>query len=191
VASCAPRGKRRASENEMHMGEPTSPPSSADAGSAAPVSGEHPLGNKSRSPLVAFVKRLFAIAHAKSLIAVPFYGSVTDVELRSWLEPQSIHRLGRAPSAVTARQADVLVVVGALSHKLAPVLQRAFADLAHPALVVHVTSASEQTKTYALVERLEEVVPVDLVIAGLTPSDAHIKLCVRALDGLVRTRRGA
>jgi NADH-quinone oxidoreductase subunit B len=146
---------------------------------------------KVRSPLATFVKRIFAIAHAKSLIAVPFYGALTDVELRAWLEPQSVHRLGRAPSALAARQADVLVVVGAISHKLAPVLQRAFAELAHPALVVHVTSALDETKTYALVEQLAEVIPVDLVIRGLAPTEAHLQVCMRTLDELVRARRGA
>lgn len=146
---------------------------------------------KPRSPLVSLVKRIFAVAHAKSLIAVPFYGALTDVELRAWLEPQSVHRLGRAPSALTARQADVLVVVGALSHKLAPVLQRAFADLAHPALVVHVTAAGPENRTYALVERLDEIIPVDLVVRGLPPAEVHVQRCVRALDALVRARRGA
>lgn len=140
--------------------------------------------------LVAFVKRLFALAHAGSLVAVPFYGALTDVELRGWLDPASVHRLGRAPAPPSARHADVLVIVGAITHKLAPVLQRAFADLAHPALVVHVTTDAAEPRSYALVEDVSAVVPIDLVVRALPPTDAHLATCARALDALVHRRRG-
>lgn len=158
-------------------------------GDEAPVK-DPPVVDAPASGLVAFVKRLFALAHAGSLVAVPFYGALTDVELRGWLDPATVHRLGRAPAPPTTRHADVIVVVGAITHKLAPVLQRAFADLAHPALVVHVTTDAVEPRSYALVEDVSTVVPVDLVVRALPPTDVHLATCARALDALVHRRRG-
>lgn len=129
--------------------------------------------------VVAILRR----ARARSRVALPFVAAVPRRGLATWLDPRALP-LGLPQGAASPRQADLLVVVGCVSHKLAPVLQRVHAEMAAPSQVLHVVASlrdEEAARSYALVHRLEEVVPVDVVLVGDPPTTAAI---ARALDAL-------
>ena len=52
-----------------------------------------------------------------------------------------------------------------------------------PRLVLHIgaPTESERLRSYALVTRVEDIVPVDVVVEGTHPSQAQLEGCVRAL----------
>jgi len=84
----------------------------------------------------------------------------------------------------TPRQADLLLVVGTINHKLAPVLKRVYDQMCDPRYVVAFgacTVSGGPYDNYAVVQGIDNVIPVDMYIPGCPPRpetvlDAVIKL---------------
>lgn len=136
--------------------------------------------------------RVFAWARASSLVALPYVGSLPSRSFTPWLHaslPPDLAGLSRGGSP---RQADLLVVVGQISQKLAPSLQRTYARMADPSYVLHIraprTSASPPA-SYALVERLEEILPVDVVVEGDPPERDALERGLELLSRRIREKR--
>lgn len=138
----------------------------------------------------ALLHKLFASAQSRSLVAFPFVGTTTNDAFARWIDDGGPWAIGRAPTTTIPRQADVLVVVGQISQKLAPVLVRAHAQLAQPSWVLQIASSAPKP-CYALIQAVDEVIPVDVVIRGNPPTEAQIAEGIAALEGLVRSHEGA
>jgi hypothetical protein len=87
------------------------------------------------------------------------------------------------PQALRAGRADLLVVVGDVPHKLAPVLLRAREAMAPPAQVLAFAPKSSP-RSYASAPACE-VLAIDVLVSGLPPDQAALD---RALDGLTTGR---
>ncbi len=131
---------------------------------------------------------LFTFAQAQSLAVLPFVGTIPSGGLLPWAQFQGAAALGPAPGSAVPRQADMLVVVGQVSQKLAPILQRTHAKMAVPSWVVHVRPPLPARPSYAGVESLEEIIPVDVVIEGDPPDDETVARGLAALEDRVRGR---
>jgi NADH:ubiquinone oxidoreductase subunit B-like Fe-S oxidoreductase len=84
------------------------------------------------------------------------------------------------------RQADLLIVIGDVTHKAAPVLQRLHARMADPSYVLWVRTQEAGAPRPALYPTAADVtalVPVDVTLEGDPPSPAA------ALDALARLRQ--
>lgn len=138
--------------------------------------------------------RVFSFARARSLVPVPFVGTVSSRASARWLSQASIHSLGDFRGAGLPRQADLLVIVGEVSHKAAPVLQRLYARMADPSYVLHIRArpaGRANIAGYCTVDELAEVMPVDVVIDGDPPDDEAIESGLGRLRERVTTRRRA
>lgn len=133
---------------------------------------------------------LFAYARSRSLVPLPFVGSVGSRASARWLESGAAHALGDFVGAGLPRQADLLVVVGEVSHKAAPTLQRLYARMADPSYVLWVTTHDDGPRGagYATSPSVTALVPVDVVIEGDPPSDEAIAEGVARLRQRVRER---
>jgi len=138
------------------------------------------------------LKLVFRWAQAQSLVALPFLGTVSSRRLAPWLDFTKVAALGRGPGTLVPRQADLLVVVGNVSHKLAPVLQQTHARMAHPAFVLHLGGdppTALNAKTYATVADLSQIIPVDVVVRGQPPTEDAVRRGLLALEQRIRMRR--
>ena len=94
------------------------------------------------------------------------------------------HRpLRRRAAAVLARQADVLFVVGTISHKMAPVLKRIYDQMTEPKWVVAFgvcTCTGGFYDNYATVQGIDTIIPVDVYIPGCPPRPESV------IDGLMK-----
>lgn len=138
------------------------------------------------------LERLFARARARSLVPLPFIGTVGSRAAARWLDSGAVHALGDFSGAGLPRQADLLVVVGDVSHKAAPTLQRLYARMADPSYVLWVTAHDGEARGagYATVPSVTEIVPVDVVIEGSPPTAEAIDEGLTRLRERVRLRRG-
>ncbi len=82
-------------------------------------------------------------------------------------------RFGFEVTRNSPRQADVLVVMGTITYRTAPVMKRLYDQMAEPKYVVAVggctISGGPFIKSYNVVNGIDQIIPVDVYIPGCPP----------------------
>jgi NADH-quinone oxidoreductase subunit B len=95
-----------------------------------------------------------------------------------------IARFGMERFSATPRQADLMIVAGRVSQKMAPVLRQIYDQMPEPKWVLAMgvcASSGGMFNNYAVVQGVDHVVPVDMYLPGCPPRpemllDAILKL---------------
>ena len=95
-----------------------------------------------------------------------------------------ISRFGMEVFRACPRQADLMIVAGRVSNKMAPVLRQIYDQMAAPKWVLAMgacASSGGMFNNYAIVQGVDHVVPVDIYLPGCPPRpemlmDAILKL---------------
>ena len=93
-------------------------------------------------------------------------------------------RFGMEVFRPSPRQADLMIVAGRVSNKMAPVLRQIYDQMAEPKYVLAMgvcASSGGMFNNYAIVQGVDHVVPVDMYLPGCPPRpemlvDAVLKL---------------
>jgi NADH-quinone oxidoreductase subunit B len=81
-------------------------------------------------------------------------------------------RFGMELMRASPRQSDLMIVAGRVSRKMAPVLRRLYDQMPAPKWVIAMgdcASCGGVFNNYAILQGVDEVVPVDVYIAGCPP----------------------
>lgn len=81
-------------------------------------------------------------------------------------------RFGMELMRASPRQSDLMIVAGRLTRKMAPVLRRIYDQMPEPKYVIALgdcSSCGGIFNNYAIVPGVDEIVPVDVYIAGCPP----------------------
>jgi NADH-quinone oxidoreductase subunit B len=118
-----------------------------------------------------------------SLFQYPFVTACCGMEfMATACAHYDIARFGAEAPRWSPRQADVLWVVGTISHKQAPILRRVYEQMCDPKWVISFgvcASTGGFYDNYATVQGIDTIIPVDVYIPGCPPRPEAV------LDGLM------
>ena len=132
----------------------------------------HDINN--RGYVVASIDKIFNWARSGSLWPMSFGLACCAVEMMQAAAARyDMDRYGMLfrPSP---RQADVMIVAGTLTNKMAPALRRVYDQMAEPRWVVSMGSCANgggyYHYSYSVVRGCDKVVPVDVYVPGCPPT---------------------
>jgi NADH-quinone oxidoreductase subunit B len=103
-------------------------------------------------------------------------------------------RWGMFPFRASPRQADVLIVAGTLTTKMAGPLVRLWEQMPEPKWCVAMgdctCSGGRYKRSYATVEGIDRVMPVDVYVPGCPPRPEGLIYGMKKLQQIVKDRRG-
>jgi NADH-quinone oxidoreductase subunit B len=139
--------------------------------------------------------KLESWSRRKSLWPVTFGLACCAIEMISTSAARfDIARFGSELFRPSPRQADLMIVSGRVSQKMAPVLREIYDQMPDPKWVIAMgdcASCGGIFNNYAIVQGVDKIVPVDVYIPGCPPRpeallDGIIKLQERVHEGVAR-----
>ncbi len=99
-------------------------------------------------------------------------------------------RYGMEVFRASPRQADLMIVAGRLSQKMAPVLRTIYDQMMEPKWVISMgvcASSGGMFNNYALVQGVDQIVPVDVYAPGCPPGPETLLHAILTLHGLIES----
>src|SRR5205814_6964945 len=139
-----------------------------------PLTGANP-GSENIDDHVAFgvLEDLVNWARKGALWPLTFGLACCAIEMMATVGAKyDIARFGAEVFRASPRQADVMIVAGRVSQKMAPVLRHIYDQMPEPKWVISMgacASSGGMFNNYAIVQGVDKVVPVDLSLPGCPP----------------------
>ena len=110
-----------------------------------------------------------------------------------------LSRFGMEVFRASPRQADIMIVAGRVSQKMAPVLRQVYDQMMEPKWVISMgvcASTGGMFNNYAIVQGVDQIVPVDVYAPGCPPTPETLIHAIETLhqlieDGEIMRRRDA
>lgn len=117
---------------------------------------------------------LIGWARKNSLWPYPFGTACCGIEYMAVVGPKyDIARFGAEAVRFSPRQADLLIVAGTITEKMAPVIKKVYDQMAEPKWVMAMGACAASGgfyRAYHVLQGVDRIIPVDIYVAGCPPT---------------------
>ena len=142
--------------------------------------------------MLGTVEDFVGYMRAGSMWPATFGLACCAIEMMSTGAPRfDIARLGQEVFRGSPRQADIMIVAGRVSNKMAPIVRQVYDQMAEPKWVLAMgvcASSGGMFNNYAIVQGVDHVVPVDIYLPGCPPRPEMLLNALLELQTLARER---
>ncbi len=134
------------------------------------------MGLEERLPAIvtANAQKLVNWARRSSVFPATFGLACCAIEMMQTVAPRhDLARFGMEVFRASPRQADLMIVAGRLSQKMAPVLRQIYDQMPEPKWVISMgacASCGGMFNNYAILQGVDQIVPVDIYVPGCPPT---------------------
>jgi NADH-quinone oxidoreductase subunit B len=146
-----------------------------------------PVGLEGEGFFATQLDKVVGMARKNSLWPLPFATSCCGIEFMATMaSTYDLSRFGSERLSFSPRQADLLMVMGTISKKLAPVLRQVYEQMAEPKWVLCMGACASSGgifDTYSVLQGIDRIIPVDVYISGCPPRPEQV------LDGILQIQK--
>ena len=134
------------------------------------------MGLEERLPAVvtASLEKVVNWARKNSVWPATFGLACCAIEMMMTVAPRhDLARFGMEAFRASPRQADLMIVAGRVSQKMAPVLRQIYDQMPEPKWVISMgacASCGGMFNNYAILQGVDQIVPVDVYVPGCPPT---------------------
>ena len=150
---------------------------------------ESGLEGLSHNFLTGTLEELVKWARRHSVMPATFGLACCAIEMMAAGGPHyDLARYGMETFRASPRQADLMIVAGRVSQKMAPVLRQIYDQMMEPKWVISMgvcASSGGMFNNYAIVQGVDQIVPVDVYAPGCPPGPETLLHAIITLHGMI------
>lgn len=139
--------------------------------------------------LTTQLNRVINWARRSAVWPMPFATACCGIELMATASSRyDLARFGAEVVRFSPRQADLLIVAGRVAVKMLPVLQRIYVQMTEPKWVISMgacASTGGVFDTYAVVQGIDQFIPVDVYVPGCPPRPEMLMEGIMAIQRII------
>jgi len=147
---------------------------------------EAPPGHTGSGFFATSFDEVIGIARSNSLWPLPFATSCCGIEFMATMGSHyDIARFGSERPSFSPRQADLLMVMGTIAKKMAPILKQVYIQMAEPRWVLAMGACASSGgifDSYPVLQGIDRIIPVDVYVPGCPPRPEQV------LEGLMQVQ---
>jgi NADH-quinone oxidoreductase subunit B len=154
-----------------------------------PISFDRGLEGLDHNILTGTLESVVKWARQKSMFPATFGLACCAIEMMATGGAHyDLARYGMEVFRASPRQADLMIVAGRVSQKMAPVLRQIYDQMMEPKWVISMgvcASSGGMFQNYAIVQGVDQIVPVDVYAPGCPPGPETLMHSILTLYGLI------
>src|SRR3982750_2382857 len=143
-----------------------------------------PEGQQGEGFFATSFNTVIGLARKNSIWPLPFATSCCGIEFMAVMGSHyDLARFGSERLGFTPRQCDLLMVMGTIAKKMAPILKQVYLQMAEPRWVLAMGACASSGgifDTYSVLQGIDQIIPVDVYVPGCPPRPEAV------LDGFMK-----
>ncbi len=153
----------------------------------APIAlGKGPEGFQGEGFFATKLNDVVGLARKNSIWPLPFATSCCGIEFMALMASHyDLARFGSERVSFSPRQCDLLMVMGTIAKKMAPIVKQVYLQMAEPRWVLAMGACASSGgifDSYAVLQGIDQIIPVDVYVPGCPPRPEAV------LDGFMKVQ---